>query len=136
MALEVGEADEDVGIHDGPANPGGLAVLAVDDGDLHVVGTPQAVADDNLTAGGDGVEAVEVGAVQVLEGVLPAAGVEGVAVGQEGETAPLLAQLGHRPGVVGTEEGQVAQLAEVHFDGDKLAVHVDVLDSGCDAEAL
>ena len=102
---------------------------------LHLIGAAQAVGDDDLTAGGHGPEAVQLGAGQVLEGVLSAARIQGVAVGQEGHTALLLAQVGHHLGVVGAQIGQVAQLAEMHLDGDELALHVDVLDACRDAQA-
>ena len=36
VALEVRQTDEDVGIHDGAADLGGLAVFAVDNGDFHL----------------------------------------------------------------------------------------------------
>ena len=135
MALEVRQADEDVGVHDGAADLGGLAVLAVDDGHFHFVRAAQTVADDDLAAGGDGVEAVEVGAVHVLQGIFAAAGIERVAVREEGQAALFLAEVGDDFCIVGAQEGEIAQLAEVHFDGDEFALHVDGLDAGGDAEA-
>ena len=66
----------------------------------------------------------------MLQGVLPAAGVHGVAVGEEGAAAQLLHHVHHRPGIVGPEEAHVAQLAEVHLDGHELAVQVQLLDPG------
>ena len=48
-----------------------------------------------MTAGGHGPEAVQLGAGQMLEGVLAAARVQGVAVGQEGHTALLLAPVSY-----------------------------------------
>ena len=65
----------------------------------------------------------------MLQRILAAARVEGVAVCQEREAALLLAQVCHHLGVVGAQERQVAQLTKVHFDGHELAVHVDVLDA-------
>ena len=135
VTLEVAQADEDVGVHDGAADLSGLAVFAVRHRHLHLIGAAQAVGDDDLTAGGHGPEAVQLGAGQVLEGVLSAARIQGIAVSQEGHTALLLAQVGHHLGVVGAQIGQVAQLAEMHLDGDELALHVDVLDACRDAQA-
>ena len=68
----------------------------------------------------------------MLEGVLAASGVEGVAVGQEGLASQLRDHVHHRPGVVGAQESHVAELPEVHLDGYELAVHVDASDSGLD----
>ena len=121
VALEVAQADEDVGVHDGAADLSGLAVFAVRHRHLHLIGAAQAVGDDDLTAGGHGPEAVQLGAGHVLEGVLSAARIQGVAVGQEGHTALLLAQVGHDLGVVGAQIGQVAQLAEMYLDDDEPA---------------
>ena len=61
----------------------------------------QAVRNDDLTAGGHGPEAVQLGTGEVLQCVLAAARIQGVAVGQERQTALLLAQVGHHLGVVG-----------------------------------
>src|SRR5699024_3224944 len=52
VALEVGQADQDIGVHNGPADLGRLAVFPVGHGDLHLVGAPQAVPDQDLAAGG------------------------------------------------------------------------------------
>ena len=78
MPLEVGQGDDHIGLHDGLSDLGGLDVLRPLHGHLHVVVAPQAVTDDHLAA-------VLPGALQVLQGVLPAAGVHGVAVGEEGD---------------------------------------------------
>ena len=85
MPLEVGQGDDHIGLHDGLSDLGGLDVLRPLHGHLHVVVAPQAVADDHLAAGGQRGEAVLIGCVQVLQGVFPAAGIEGVAVGEEGD---------------------------------------------------
>ena len=134
VALEVGQADEDICIHDGAADLGRLAELAVGHRHFHLIGAPQAVADEDLAARGHGPEAVQLGAGQVLQRILAAARVEGVAVGQEREAALLLAQVCHHLGVVGAQERQVAQLPKVHLDGHELAVHVDVLDASRQAQ--
>ena len=133
VALEVGQADEHVRIHDGAADLGGLAVFAVRHRHFHLIRAAQTVTNDHLTAGGHGPETVQLGAAQVLQRVLAAARVQGVAVGQEGHTALLLAQICHHLGIVGTQKSQIAQLAEVHLDGHEPAVHVDVLDAGGNA---
>ena len=58
MALEVVQGNDDIGIHDGPADFGGLYVLAAHHGHIHIVGALQAVGDENMAAGGVGGEAV------------------------------------------------------------------------------
>ena len=80
----------------------------------------------HMAAGGEGGEAVFIGGVQVVQGVFPAAHVQGVAVGEEGLAAQLLHQVGHHLGVVGPQEGQVARLAKVDFNGGVLVGKIDV----------
>ena len=88
VALEVGQADEDVRVHDGAADLGRLAVFAVRHRHLHFIGAAQAVTDEDLAAGRHGPESRSHGhGVEVLQGILAAARVEGVAVGEEGHAA-------------------------------------------------
>ena len=135
VALEVVQADEHIRIHDGPADLGRLAVLAPRHRHFHLVGAPQTVGDQHLAAGGHGPKAVELGAVQVLQRIFAAAGVQGVAVGQKGHTALLLAQVCHRLCVVGAQKSQVAQLSKVHLDGHEPAIHIDLADACRQAQA-
>ena len=130
VALEVGEADEYVRVHDGPADLGLLYVLAAPDRHQHVVGALQPVSDQEGAACREGGKAVLPCALQVLQRVLPAAGVHGIAVGEEGLASQRLYYVHHRPGVVGAEEADIAQLAEVHLDGDEFSIHVDLADAG------
>ena len=130
MALEVGQGDEHIRVHHRPADLGLLHIFAPRHGDLHIVGALQAVADEDGAAHRQRSKAVLPGALQVLQGVLPAAGVHGVAVGEEGAAAQLLHHIHHRPGIVGAEKAHIAQLAEVHLDGHKLAVQIQLLDPG------
>ena len=131
----MGQADKDIRIHDGAADLCRLAVFAVRHRHLCFIGAAQTVRNDDLTAGGHGPEAVQLGTGEVLQCVLAAARIQGVAVGQKRQTALLLAQVGHHLGVVGAQECQIAQLAEMHLDGNEFAVHINVLDAGCDAHA-
>ena len=130
VALEVGQADEHVRIHDGAADVSLLDVFAALHRHRHVVRALQAVADEDRAAHGQRREAVLPGALQVLQRILAAAGIHGVAVGQEGVSALFLHQIRHRAGIVRAQEAQVAQLAEVHLDGHELAVHVNLADPG------
>ncbi len=58
VALEVGERDEDIRVHDGGAYQGRFAVFPVPNRDLDLVRPPEAVGDDDVTAGGDRVKSV------------------------------------------------------------------------------
>ena len=136
MPLEVREADDDVGVHEGVADLGLLHVLAVLDWNERLVRTFEAVGDDDLAARGIRGEAVLVRAVDMLERVLAAAHVQRVAVGEEGHAAQLLNHVGNGAGIVGAQEGEVAQLAKVNLDGNKLVLEVDLLDARATDETL
>ena len=136
VALEVREADYDVGVHERMADLCLLHVLAVLDGNNRLVGALEAVGDNHLAAGGVRSEAVLVGAVDVLERVFATAHVERVAVGEERLAAQLLDHVRDGTRVVGAQEGEVAQFAEVDLDGDELVVEVDLLDAGAANQAL
>ena len=62
----------------------------------------------------------------MLNGVLAAAGIHRVAVRQERLAAQLLDHIHHRAGVVRAQKADVALLAKMHLDGNKLAVHVNL----------
>ena len=103
MALEVGQGDEHVGIHDGPADLGLLHQLAAHHRHSHLVAALDAVCDDDLASRGQGIEAVETRRIQMIQPVLPSAYIQGVTVGEEGlatrsftKSATVLAQLGRR----------------------------------------
>ena len=130
MPLEVGEGDEDIRVHDGPADLGLLHVFAACHGDGDLVVALEAVADEDVAAGGVGGEAVDVGGLDVVQGVLPSAHIEGVAVREEGLAALALHQVRHRLGPVGPQVCQVAGLTEVQLDGNILAVHIDIAEAG------
>ena len=130
VPLEVREGYEHVGVHDGRAYLGRLAVGAALDGELAAVGTLDAVGDDHVASGAEAVETVAGRAFEMVHGVGAASGVEGVAVSQVGLSAEGTHQVGHAGCVVGPEEGQVAGLAEVHFYGDELVLEIYLLDAG------
>ena len=130
VALEVGQGDEHVRVHHRTADLGGLHILPALHGNLHLVVALQAVGDQDVAAGGVGGEAVDISRFDVVQGVFPAAHIQGIAVRQEGLAAVGLHQVHHGPGPVGAEVGQVARLAEVHLDGHVLAVHIDIAEAG------
>ena len=72
----------------------------------------------------------------MLQSVFTASGIQGIAVGQKGKSALLFAEIRHSLGIVGTQKCEISQLAEMHFNGYKLSVHIQVLDSRRNAEAF
>ena len=136
MALKVGEADHDIGIHERLADLGLVHIFAALDRDERLVGTLEAVGNDDLAARGVRGKAILIGGVDVLERVFAATDVERVAVGEEGLAAQLLHDVRDGAGVVGAQKAQVAQLAKVNLDGDELVLKVDLLNTGAADEAL
>ena len=136
MALKVGEADHDIGIHERLTDLGLVHVLAALDRDERLVGALEAVGDDDLATRGIRGKAVLVGGVDVLERVFAATDIERVAVGEEGLAAQLLHHVGDGASVVGAQKAQVAQLAKVNLNGDELVLKVDLLNTGVTDEAL
>ena len=136
MALKVGEANHDVGIHECLADLCLAHVLAALDRDERLVGALEAVGDDDLAARGVRGKAVLVGGVDVLERIFAATHIERVAVGEEGLAAQLLHDIRDGAGVVGAQKAQVAQLAKVNLNGDELVLKVDLLNTGATDEAL
>ena len=132
----MGQGNEHVGVHNGTANFCFLHIFTALHGDGNVIGALEPVADENGTSYGQGCKTVLPGAFQMLQSVLPAAGIHGVAVGEEGLAAQRFYQIHHCAGVVGAEIADIAQLAEVELDGNEFAVHVDVFNAGFAHELL
>ena len=136
MALKVSETDHNVGIHERLTDLGLAHVLAALDRDERLVGTLEAVGDDDLATRSIRGKAVLVGGIDVLECVFAATDIERIAVGEEGLAAQLLHDVGDGAGVVGAQKAQVAQLAKVNLNGDELVLEVDLFDTGVTDEAL
>ena len=83
-----------------------------------------------MHAGLEGVVAVGVGAVKVLEAVAPPADVERVAVGHIGQAAELADVAADLARPVGTQVGQVAGFAEIELYGGELVLKGDALKAG------
>ena len=77
-----------------------------------------------------GVEPVLISGLDVIQGVLPAAHIQGIAVRQEGATAQLLDVIRHHPGIVRAQEGQVAHFPEVNFDGREFILKINAVHAG------
>ena len=134
VPLEMVERNDDVRVHHRAADLRGLHVAPARHGHLHVVRPLQAVGDEGVDPRDEGVVAVLVGRVEMVEGVLAPADVEGVAVGDEGLAAQFLDQVADRARVVRPQEGQVARLAEVQLHGHEAALEVEAAEAGLQHE--
>ena len=126
----MGQGYEYVRVHNGPADFGLFDIFAALHGHEDLVVALETVADEDVAAGGIGVEAVDVGGLNVVQRVGTAADVEGVAVGQVGTATLILHQIRHHLGPVGPQEGDVARFTQMHLDGYVFAVHVNVAETG------
>ena len=60
----------------------------------------------------------------MLDGVLTAARIQGIAVGQKGDSARLLYHVCHSLGVIGPQIADISQLAKMYLDGYEFSFHV------------
>ena len=125
MALEMVQGYEHIRVHYRPADLGIAHIFAARHRHLHLIVTLDAVGNDDLAPGGHGVKAVDHGCVQMVQPVFAPADIKGVAVGEEGLTAPLLHEIRHGFRPVRPKEGQIARLPEMHFDGYIFFVEVN-----------
>ena len=79
-----------------------------------------------MTAGGEWGISVEICRVNVLERIFPAADIERIAVSQKRLAAAFSDKVCNYLGVIGPQKGQVAILAEMQLDGDKLALKIQL----------
>ena len=135
VPLEMNQVDHHVRVHHRPADLGGLAVDAAHHRHLHLVGAFQAVRNDHRASGGQRAEPVFPGGFNVLHRVFAAAHIQGVAVGQERDTALGLDHLHHRARPVGPQVGQVARLTKIDLDGHKLLFQIQLGEPGCVQQA-
>ena len=126
MALEVGQGHKHIRIHDGASDLGLLHQLTAGHRHIHLVVSLQPVGNDDLTAGGHGVKAVDHGAVHVIQRIFPPAHIQGIAVGKKRLSAPLLNKVRHGFRPVGPQVRQIARLTKMQLDGHKLVIEVDL----------
>ena len=130
VPLEVVQGDDDIRVHNGPADIGLFHIFAAVDGHGHIVGALQTVGNQHMGAGGVGGEAVEIGGFQMIQSILPGADVQCVGIGEEGLAPQILDDVNEDTGVAAAQVSHVPQLAEVNFDGHKLVLKINLVDSG------
>lgn len=129
VTLEVAHGDNDVGIDYGSAYLGSLAILSID-GYFAVVGSLEAIGNDNGALSRYGVIAILHGTLQVIYGIGTTTGVEGIGVGEEGTTTQRTHDSCHAGCILRTQIGHIARLAKVYLDGGKLILKIDVGNTG------
>lgn len=129
MAFKVVEGEDDVGIHDGTPDFGVVDVLAAGNRHVDFIGAFEAIGDEGVNARNEGVEAIGIGGIKVVESLFAPADIEGVTIGEEGFAAEALDEVAEGSGVVGAKEGEVAGFAKVGFDGHEAPLEVDGVDA-------
>ena len=82
MAFKMVQRDEDIGIHNGAADLGFFYILPVNWNE-NVISSLESVCDQDVAAGGKWIVAVHIGRIQMIQRILAAAHIEGIAVCQE-----------------------------------------------------
>ena len=126
----MGQADKYVRIHHCPSDLCSFYIFAAFYRHIYIIGSLKAVSDNDGTSHGQRSKAVFPCALHMLQGIFPAARIHGITVCKEGLSAQLLDNVSNSLGVVGTEIADIAQFSKMHLNGNKFAVHIDLLNSG------
>ena len=125
VALEVGQRNEHVGIHNGTADLRRLYQLAANHRDFDIVRTLEAVGDDHLAARGERREAIFVSGLDMIQSVLAPPHIQCIAIRQERLASQLFDDIRHCFRIIRTQIRQVARLTKMDLDCHKLVVHID-----------
>ena len=134
MSLEMSKTDEYVSVHYSTADSGSGAVFCIFYRNLHVIGTAKSVTDNDLTTSGDSIKAIQIRTIHVLQGILTASRIKGVTVSKKRHSSKLLTKIGYYFCIIGAQESKISKFSEMHFDGHEFTIHINVFDSGCNAQ--
>ena len=134
MPFKVTETDKNIRIHDRMSDQRSFAVFSVYYRNLYLICSSKSISNNNLAACSNGIKTIEVCTVQMLQSILSASRVKSVAVCQKWQPALFFAEICHSFCIVRAKKCQVSQLTEMHLNGYKFSVHVNVSDSGSNTE--
>ena len=123
------QGNHNIRIHDGTSDFGFLYIFPVN-GDQHVIGSLKPVRNDHVAARGKRIIPVLICGVQMVQGILPAAHIQGVAVRQEHPAVLRLNQVHQDLGIVRPQVSQVAWLAKMDLYGRILVVEINIHHTG------
>ena len=126
VALEMVQAQKDIRIHNRAADLRLFYHRAALDRYRNIIGPLEAVSNQDVASGRKRAEPIFICRLQMLERILAASDIQGVAVGQERHPAQLLYQVRDRLRVVRPQIRQIPRLSEVDLDCGQLAVKVDL----------
>ena len=99
-----------------------------------MLGTAKSVTDNNLAACSDGVKTIQIRTIHVLQGIFAASRIKGVTVSKKRHSSKLLTKIGYYFCIIGAQESKISKFSEMHFDGHEFTIHINVFDSGCNAQ--
>ena len=134
MSLEMSKTDEYVSVHYSTADSGSRTVFCIFYRNLHVIGTAKSVTDNDLTTSGDSIKAIQIRTIHVLQGIFAASRIKGVTVSKKRHSSKLLTKIGYYFCIIGAQESKISKFSEMHFDGHEFTIHINVFDSGCNAQ--
>lgn len=123
MALEMSERDKIIRVHNGMTDFGFLHIVAILYGHQRLVGSLQTVGDDNMAAGGEGVIAVDISGIEMIQGIFSASDIQSIAVCQKSLSPIFLHDVHDHFCVVGAKIRKVARFAEMNFNG-RVAIRI------------
>ena len=129
MSLKMIQRDDDIGIIQGPSYVGLLAVFAVFYRDRYLICPLESVSYEHITARSHAVKSVHFGIIKMIHRILSASGIEGIAVSKKRLAPQLLYEIRYCLHIIRPEVCKVAKLAEVHLNGSKTSVEVDIRDA-------
>ena len=72
----------------------------------------------------------------MLQCILTASRIKSVAVCEERKSSLLFTEIGYCFCIIWAQESQIAKFSEMHFNSYEFSIHINVFDSGCNAEFL
>ena len=102
MPLEMIQGNKHIRIHNGPADLSIFHIFAALYRHLDIIRSLQTITNDHRTPNRQRCETILPGTVHMLDGILTAAGIQGITVRQERNSAQLLYHIRYRLGIIGT----------------------------------
>ena len=72
----------------------------------------------------------------MLQCILTASRIKSVAVCEERKSSLLFTEISYCFCIIWAQESQIAKFSEMHFNSHEFSIHINVFDSGCNAEFL
>lgn len=135
MPLKMGEGNDNVCVHNGPPDFSFLHILAVN-GNRHLSRSLKPVPNHHMTSRGKGMAAVLIGRIQMVQGVLPASHIQGVAVSKKYLAACGLNHIHQDLGIIRAQIGKVSRLSKMNLNCRILIAEINIHHAGLPSQPL